>query len=193
MSFNLNSRMLKAVAPGALAEAPARRSRRDCLQTLLVLPWLTLAGQAAAEAPWPGLQRWGEGAYRRYGFHIYDAVLWATEHPERAPRALQLTYGRRISREKIVAASLDEMAALGAAGERLPAWGQQLAALLPDVVAGDRLLGIHEPDGALFYFNGRRLGGVRDAEFARRFFGIWLDPQTSAPELRAALLRRPAS
>jgi hypothetical protein len=120
-------------------------------------------------------------------------VLWATEHPERAPRALQLTYGRRISREKIVAASLDEMAALGAARERLPAWGQQLAALLPDVVAGDRLLGIHEPGGALFYFNGRWLGEVRDAEFARRFFGIWLDPQTSAPELRAALLRRPAS
>ena len=28
----------------------------------------------------------------------------------------------------------------------------------------------------------------RDAEFARRFFGIWLAPETSEPRLRAALL-----
>jgi hypothetical protein len=32
------------------------------------------------------------------------------------------------------------------------------------------------------------VGEVRDATFARLFFGIWLSPRTSEPQLRAALL-----
>ena len=36
--------------------------------------------------------------------------------------------------------------------------------------------------------NGKPTGEIRDAEFARLFFGIWLSPKTSEPELRAALL-----
>jgi hypothetical protein len=42
--------------------------------------------------------------------------------------------------------------------------------------------------GARFFFNGALRGEVRDAEFARLFFGIWLSPQTSEPALREALL-----
>jgi hypothetical protein len=34
-------------------------------------------------------------------------------------------------------------------------------------------------------------GEIAEPEFARLFFAIWLDPRTSAPDLRAALLRRP--
>ena len=43
----------------------------------------------------------------------------------------------------------------------------------------------------MFLFNGSLRVEIADPEFARRFFAIWLDPQTSAPALRAALLRRP--
>jgi len=32
------------------------------------------------------------------------------------------------------------------------------------------------------------VGEVKDAEFARRFFGIWLAPSTSEPALRQTLL-----
>ncbi len=189
MSFSLNSRIVKLVAPGALGEMAPHSGRRHCLQAMLVLPWLATAGSSAATQPLAGLRRWGEGRFRRYGFHIYDAILWAADNPEKPPLALQLTYARRIAGAQIVSASMDEMTALGADPSRLPAWERQLAALLPDVVAGDRLLGVYHEGAAIFYFNGSWLGEVRDAEFARRFFGIWLDPQTRAPELRAALLR----
>ena len=57
------------------------------------------------------------------------------------------------------------------------------------VKAGDRITGVYQPaTGAVFWRNGSLLGEVRDPVFARQFFGIWLSPQTSEPQLRRALL-----
>jgi len=64
-----------------------------------------------------------------------------------------------------------------------------MRALFPDVKAGDVITGVHQPAmGVVFWCNGRLLGEVRDPLFARLFFGIWLSPQTSEPQLRSALL-----
>jgi hypothetical protein len=41
---------------------------------------------------------------------------------------------------------------------------------------------------ARFWLNGQPRGELRDAEFTRLFFGIWLSPRTSQPRLREALL-----
>jgi hypothetical protein len=58
---------------------------------------------------------------------------------------------------------------------------------------GDRILGAHRPGvGASFWVNGQASGDIRDAEFSRLFFGIWLSPKTSEPSMRAALLGGPA-
>jgi hypothetical protein len=40
----------------------------------------------------------------------------------------------------------------------------------------------------LFLLNGQPAGEIRDPEFARLFFGIWLSPRTSEPAMRRALL-----
>jgi len=59
----------------------------------------------------------------------------------------------------------------------------------PDVVQGDRITGVQRPaQSARFFLNGALRGELQDAEFAARFFGIWLGPQTSEPALRRALL-----
>jgi hypothetical protein len=69
------------------------------------------------------------------------------------------------------------------------AWLQQMETLFPNVKAGDRITGVNQPRmGAAFWLNGRGLGEVRDPDFAKRFFGIWLAPHTSQPQLRRALL-----
>lgn len=65
--------------------------------------------------------------------------------------------------------------------------------IFPDVRPGDHIVGVQLPDEARFFYNDRSLGTVDDPAFARAFFAIWLDAKTSAPELRAALLKRPAS
>ncbi len=70
--------------------------------------------------------------------------------------------------------------------------GEAMRALFPDVAPGDTITGLHLSDGgARFYFRERHLGDIADAEFARRFFAIWLDPRTRAPQLRGALLQLP--
>lgn len=172
-----------------MSEAPFAPSplRRLLLAALLCAPWLA----CASTPPVTGLQRWGSGSYRRFGFLVYEATLWAGDHPQQPPLALQLTYRRSIAGKAIAAASVKEMRALGDINEdTLAAWGERMAALFPDVKDGDRILGEYHPDVARFYYNGVLLGEIADARFARQFFAIWLDVRTSAPELRAALLRR---
>jgi len=39
-----------------------------------------------------------------------------------------------------------------------------------------------------FFHNGALRSELRDTDFTRRFFGIWLSPQTSEPKLRQSLL-----
>ena len=61
--------------------------------------------------------------------------------------------------------------------------------IFPDVKEGDRITGVQRPgEAARFFVNGQPRGEVRDAEFTRLFFGIWLSPRTSQPRLREALL-----
>ena len=45
--------------------------------------------------------------------------------------------------------------------------------------------------GAEFFYRDASIGTIEDPQFARAFFSIWLDPRTSAPDLRAALLGQP--
>ena len=57
------------------------------------------------------------------------------------------------------------------------------------IVDGDRITGLNLPQtGVRYYYNGKLLGEIRDREFAKAFFGIWLDPRTSEPALRKQLL-----
>ena len=168
---------------------PASQRRREILAALAGWPLVCLPAVAAPDML-PGLRRWGSGDFRRYGFLVYHATLWAGEDPSVPPLALRLEYRRSIAGSAIVEASIAEMRRLGAAEADLQRWGSAMAGVFPDVRNGDQLTGIHRADAALFMFNGSPQGEIADPEFARRFFAIWLDPQTSAPALRAALLRR---
>ncbi len=197
MLSSLNSRMLRLVAPGApLADGkqpktgqnrPASARRRELLLGLAGAPF---AAWAMPE-PTAGLQRWGSGEFRRFGFLVYTASLWAGDDPLRPPLALQLTYKRNIAGAAIAEASVKEIRQLGLADEAtLARWGTLMAGLFPDVRPGDAIIGEYRAGSAAFHFNGRPLGRVEDAAFARAFFAIWLDARTSAPDLRAALLQR---
>ena len=172
---------------------PDALRRRINLSALALLAWPFVGlAQSVSDSPLPGLRRWGQGEFRRFGFLVYEASLWAGDDPQRPPLALRLDYKRRIAGSAIAEASVQEMRRFGSEETVLAAWHERMARIFPDVQDGDHILGVYTPDGARFSHNGRDLGGVDDARFARDFFGIWLDPRTSAPELRAALLTPPA-
>jgi hypothetical protein len=149
--------------------------------------------EVAAELPTATLL--GSGRLSYFGLHIYDARLWVTEafKPEtyeQAPLAIDLVYGRTIYGRLIAERSLDEMKRSGGiADERGARWLATMKQTFPDVAKGDRLTGVFRPgEAAHFFLNGKAIGELRDADFARRFFGIWLSPKTSEPKLRLALL-----
>ena len=153
------------------------------------------AAAQARDTPLPGTLQAGSGELRFLGMAIYQARLWvsplfdARDHGMH-PLALELTYRRAFSAAAIARRSLEEMQRIGPiTAPQATRWQQALQAALPDVQAGDRLVGLYQPgSGATFALNGRTVGTVADPEFARLFFGIWLSPLTSQPGLRTALL-----
>ena len=153
------------------------------------------APELASELPDASLR--GTARLRFLGMHIYDAKLWAKdgfapENYDRHPLALELVYGRSLVGSMIAERSLKEMKRVAEVqSDRAERWLAEMKKVFPDVKEGDRITGVLKPaEAARFYVNGRFKGEVRDAEFARAFFGIWLSERTSEPEMRSALIGR---
>jgi len=143
----------------------------------------------------PALQRLGEARMRFLGLHVYDISLWPAggAFAFDRPFALELRYAMNFKGRDISARSIQEMKGLGYADPaKLARWQAEMDRLFPDIKPGDRLVGLHLPGKEARFFAGERpLGAVADPEFARAFFGIWLDEKTSEPKLRLRLLGRP--
>jgi hypothetical protein len=188
-----------------------RPSRRAVLRAAVVLvtPGLCMRHHGAAlaqtapppevaatlrEAQWSGSAR-----LRFFGLSVYDANLWvapsfrASAYAQHA-FAIELRYLRQLKGAAIAERSLTEMRRVGSIGaEQASRWLARMQEAFPDVVDGDRIVGIHTPGvGAQFWVNGQLRATVADPEFAGYFFGIWLSESTSEPAMRSALLARAA-
>jgi hypothetical protein len=176
-------------------------SRRQWLLLAAAAPLLP-AAQAATAPPevqtaLPGATLQGQGRLRFFGLHVYDIRLWAPAGfvPDRwaqTPLALEIEYARTLYGRQIAERSLDEMKRQGEiAADTGSRWLAEMNRLFPDVKQGDRITGVKQPGvSASFFMNGQTRGELRDGDFARRFFGIWLAPQTSEPALRERLFGR---
>lgn len=139
----------------------------------------------------------GQGDYRWFGLKIYQAGLWVGEQGYRglaadgAPFVLVLRYARNLDGQKIAEASVEQMEKIAAgSGAQRASWLAQMKSIFPDVREGTQLGGAYLPGrGVRFYLDGKPLAELPDAAFAQAFFAIWLDPASSAPKLREALLR----
>ena len=137
----------------------------------------------------------GEGRLSFMFWDVYDAALYAPkgefkEVKKGHPFALSLTYMRDLKGRDIADRSVQEMRALGFSDEvTLAAWHSQMRQIFPDVSEGVTLTGFYTADGeSVFYRDYEEIGRVSNPDFGKYFFNIWLDPRTSAPELRAKLL-----
>jgi hypothetical protein len=151
---------------------------------------VALAQPAAIDGVMPQAQEVGSGQFRWWGFRVYDASLWSPsgQYQPGEPFALSLTYARDLDGQGIVQASLDQMREIGLPVDRYPQWEQALSVVLVSVERGDTLTGVYRPgEGAVFFHNDRQTGQI-DERLAQAFFAIWLDPNTTAPRLRQALL-----
>ncbi|MDM8355370.1 chalcone isomerase family protein [Pandoraea communis] len=152
------------------------------------------AGQLASQEI-PAAHRVGHGSFTRLGFHLYDAELFSGADRLNAnwgmhPLVLDLRYARSFKSHTLVQRSLIEMTKLQVATDaERQRWADELTRILPDVSAGQHLTGVFRPgDGTRFFSDGKLIGQIAGDAFGRAFFAIWLDPRTSAPDLRAELI-----
>lgn len=143
-------------------------------------------------APVQQFQLVGSGSMSWFGLHLYDVALWSSAarfDPDR-PFALALRYTRGFKGARIAERSVAEIERLGLGDAvKRARWGEAMAGVFPNVRAGDKLTGVYRPGrGAEFFYNDVPVGRIDDTEFARAFFGIWLDPRTREPELRKRLI-----
>ena len=143
----------------------------------------------------PGARLLGSGRLTYYLFHVYDARLWAgpgfdAARFDQSLLALELDYARGFDNTDIAERSIEEMRRSGTIPqETATRWVAAMKQAFPSIAEGDRTTGVQIPGVATRYFvNGKFTGEIRDAEFTRLFFGIWLSARTSEPRLREALL-----
>lgn len=140
----------------------------------------------------PEAQKVGQGRLTYLFWDVYDATLYAPEGAwnDRKPFALQLSYLRTLNGKKIADRSAEEIRGQGFKDEvKLATWHAQMRKIFPDVDEGVNLTGVYTESGeTIFYRDNFEIGRIKDPEFSKAFFGIWLDEKTSAPDLRRKLL-----
>ena len=183
-------------------QVPQAIGRRKLLTAVALLSWLPRVAEATDQAvpvevaaEIPGARLVGASRLRYLGLHVYDIRLWsdsaeAASQPSTALLALELDYARSLSGTQIADSALKEMQGIeNIDAAQAQAWLARLRKIIPDVRKGDRITGVQRPgESTRFFVNGVLKGGLRDADFTRRFFAIWLSPSTSQPRLREALL-----
>jgi hypothetical protein len=137
----------------------------------------------------------GKGRLTYFGFQVYDARLWAIpgfkpDDLAAQPFVLELAYLRDFDAIDVAKRSIAEMrrsATIPDAQAKI--WAAEMVRVFPNMKKGDRVMGVNKPGlGVAYLVNGKPTGEIRDAEFAKLFFGIWLSSKTSEPKLRNALL-----
>jgi hypothetical protein len=131
----------------------------------------------------------GSGRLTWWGLHIYDAAFYRLGGMSSPEFALDLRYQKSLAGNAIASRSVDEMKKLGVPDVQASMWGKELASFLPNVEPGQTLTAVYSPkQGTVFYHDGKRIAQIQGSDFSKAFFGIWLDPKTSAPKLRTDLL-----
>jgi hypothetical protein len=134
----------------------------------------------------------GQDMFTYYFFDVYEATLFAPQgkYDKDKPLALTLKYQRSLDGKKIAERSIDEMQKQASLdSEKSKRWLQDMINIFPDVSEGDVITGVATEEGnALFFYNGKEAGEVKDPEFTQKFFDIWLSEDTSEPKFRKALL-----
>ena len=139
----------------------------------------------------PDAQKKGEYSFSYFIWDVYDITLYVQDNSSiySGDIALSLRYKRDLNGKDITERSIEEIKNIGFRNKKyLSLWQDKMNNIFPDVTNGTVLTGIRKKGTTSFYHNGKFVGAIDDPLFSKYFFGIWLSPQTSEPEMRASLL-----
>lgn len=143
-----------------------------------------LAPAIKAEAPI------GTHSFSKLMLPVYDVSFWSDSgSSSKAPYALSITYDMNFSPDELAERTGDEMKGVSnLPQETIAKYTELLRGIYPQVKDGDRITALQKDAGTtVFYHNGKQVGAVKDAQFAQPFFGIWLSPKSSEPQMQKQL------
>ena len=192
-SLFLSSLLLSAVAVGAdLAPEDSSQSSKltgaapaESIDQSAVAPY---NGLDLATDVWPLV---GEARLKVFIWEVYDSALYTPSGRWQgdAPYQLSLHYLRDIPAAKLIEETDKAWQEQGRNHPKQGEWLTLLGDLWPDITEGDNLVfGLNAAGESAFWFNGTLIGSIDDPGFGPLFGGIWLDPDTPRPELRAELI-----
>ena len=123
-------------------------------------------------------QKIGEVNVRFLGIRMYDAALFTKAGGAfrwSRPFALELTYARSFSRDRLIKASLSELERMEGDQSDHQVIGDKLESCFRTVRSSDRFVAIPEGRNQVnFYFNGRQTCALQHSAIRERLLGIWL-------------------
>ena len=143
---------------------------------------------ALATGVWPLV---GEARLKVFIWEVYDSALFTPSGRWQgdAPYQLSLHYLRDIPAAKLIEETKKAWQEQGRNHPKQNEWLALLDQLWPDITEGDNLVfGLNASGASAFWFNGSPIGSIDDRDFGALFGGIWLDPDTPRPGLRAQLI-----
>jgi len=162
------------------------------LGLLMVAPVPAMAAPAEIASVIHATTPYGSGKYAVLFITAYDTELW-TDAPQwsmNAPFALTLRYHIGFSSSYLVNRSLREMKGVDPklSDADIERYRKAMAFFAP-ASSGDEMTMLYQPgQPTRFFKNGALTGEVSEPGFAQDFFGVWLSPNTSEPDLRKSLL-----
>ena len=157
---------------------------------LLVTPTLALAARPPELALMKKEAPVGSYSFRKLMLHVYDISFWSDSGSwSKAPYALSITYDMHFSPDELAERTGDEMKGVSTLPpETIAKYTELLRGIYPQVKDGDRLTALQQDkETTVFYHNGKQVGVVKDMQFAHAFFGIWLSPKSSEPDMQKQL------
>ena len=135
---------------------------------------------------------YGTGKYAVLFITAYDAEVWtdARAWSMDAPFALTLRYHIGFSSDYLLNRTLREMKGVDPklSDADIARYKKAMAFFAP-ASSGDEMTMLYQPGQPVKFFkNGAPTGEVSEPGFAQDFFGVWLSPATSEPDLRKSLL-----
>ena len=135
---------------------------------------------------------YGSGKYAVLFITAYDAEVWtdAAQWSMNAPFALTLRYHIGFSSDYLLNRTLREMKGVDPklSDADIERYRKAMAFFAP-ASSGDEMTMLYQPgEPVRFFKNGAPTGEVNEPGFAQDFFGVWLSPATSEPDLRKSLL-----
>lgn len=138
-------------------------------------------------------QKLGDYNLKVFGLKIYYIELFSDKNAYSLNNnlAIVINYQRDFSKKILVDRSIQEIKKNNLIKDQtiLSSYQKKLNEVYSDVKSGDRKTAYFNPqNGVELYFNGQKIGEINDLVFAKRFMGIWLNPNSSYPKMTKSLI-----